>query len=118
MAKITLHQLGDKLRREREPRGVREVAKEIGISPATLSRVERGYVPDLGTFAKICTWMKIDPAHVLGIETAKKSKKRKVATDAVVTAHFRANRTVSPKLATALADLILAAQEKMREESL
>lgn len=117
MAKITLHQLGDRLRREREPRGVREVAEEIGISPATLSRVERGYVPDLGTFAKICNWMKIDPGQVLGIET---SKKAKTATrpSAEVTAHFRANRTISPKLATALADLILSAQEKMREEGM
>ena len=114
MAKITLHQLGDKLRREREPRGVREVAEEIGISPATLSRVERGYVPDLGTFAKVCEWMGVDPGKVLGISKKKKSAAQEMPT---VTAHFRANQTVSPKLATALADLILAAQQKMQEES-
>ena len=114
MAKITLHQLGDKLRRRREPRGVREVAEEIGISPATLSRIERGYVPDLGTFAKVCDWMDVDPGQVLGISKKKKTAAAELPT---VTAHFRANQTISPKLAAAVADLILVAQQKMQEES-
>lgn len=38
--------------------GVREFAKEIGISAATLSRIENGKVPDIETFFKLCFWMK------------------------------------------------------------
>ena len=38
--------------------GVREFAKEIGISPATLSRIENGNVPDIETFFNLCFWMK------------------------------------------------------------
>ena len=49
MQKLTLETLGLKVLEKREDRGVREVAKEIGISPATLSRVERGNLPDLET---------------------------------------------------------------------
>jgi DNA-binding XRE family transcriptional regulator len=38
-------------------RGVRSVAQEIGISPATLSRIERGEDCDGKTLAKILTWL-------------------------------------------------------------
>ena len=37
--------------------GVRDASKEIGISTATLSRVERGQPPSIENFAKICKWM-------------------------------------------------------------
>lgn len=46
--------------------GLRVAAKLIGISPATLSRVERGSLPDLETFRKICRWLEIDPGMILG----------------------------------------------------
>ena len=39
---------------------VREAARNIGISPATLSRVENGKPPDIFTFAKICRWADLD----------------------------------------------------------
>lgn len=37
--------------------GMRECASEIGISAATLSRIERGKMPDLMTYAKVCKWL-------------------------------------------------------------
>jgi len=54
MPRLTLQALGRKLLDKRGNRGIRDVAQEIGISPATLSRVERGYLSDLETFGKIC----------------------------------------------------------------
>lgn len=114
MAKISLRVLGGRVRRERGSRGVREVSKEIGISPATLSRVERGNLPDLDTFAKICTWLEIDPAEVLGVplrERPQATIKRLHAS-----AHFKANRTPSPTLANALANMILATEELLEHE--
>ena len=38
--------------------GVREFAKQAGISAATLSRIENGKPPDIETFFKLCFWMK------------------------------------------------------------
>lgn len=38
--------------------GMREFAPQIGISPATLSRVMNGGEPDINTFFKLCYWMK------------------------------------------------------------
>ena len=40
--------------------GLRECAKQIGISAATLSRLERGYMPDLLTYAHVCKWLNED----------------------------------------------------------
>lgn len=37
--------------------GVRDLAPEIGISIATLSRVERGHQMDLATWLKIQDWL-------------------------------------------------------------
>ena len=117
MAKVTLAQLGEILRRERGDRGLREVAHEIGVSPATLSRVERGNVPDLGTFAKICRWLKLNPAEVLGVQSSASDAARPSVAPVVATAHYRADQTTSPELATALADLILAAQRMLAREA-
>jgi len=38
--------------------GMRECSEEIGISPATLSRIERGKMPDLMTYVMVCKWLK------------------------------------------------------------
>ena len=37
--------------------GVRELAPEIGISIATLSRIERGHAMDADTLLKVWTWL-------------------------------------------------------------
>lgn len=36
---------------------LRTVAKKLGISAATLSRLENQGVPDLLTYAKVCKWL-------------------------------------------------------------
>jgi transcriptional regulator with XRE-family HTH domain len=115
MARVSLQRLGQQLHKRRKGRGIREVAAEIGISSATLSRVERGNLPDLETFAKICKWMEVDPAEVLDIPTNRALQPPGVST-VVATAHFRANRTVSPALAGALANMILAASHMLATE--
>lgn len=37
--------------------GIREVAKEIGVSHGTLSRIERGETVDHATFIKLFNWL-------------------------------------------------------------
>jgi transcriptional regulator with XRE-family HTH domain len=38
---------------------LRTAAKKIGTSPATLSRVENGGMPDLNTYALLCEWASV-----------------------------------------------------------
>ena len=40
-----------------------EASKEIGISKATLSRIERGSMPDMVTFLKVCEWLGTVPMN-------------------------------------------------------
>lgn len=44
-------------RRDQYKLSIRRAAKEIGISPTTLRRVERGEHPDLKTMTKIFNWL-------------------------------------------------------------
>lgn len=102
---LPIEELGKLVARKRGSRGIRATAADIEVSPATLSRVENGHLPDLATFAKICRWLDVDPARFLGVEATGSdvSQKRAVA-------HFRKKATVSPETATSLGALILAAQ--------
>ena len=67
MAKVTLLNLGTIVREKRGSLGLRAVAADTGISAPTLSRIEAGKMPDLQTFGKLCRWLEVDPASLLGI---------------------------------------------------
>lgn len=105
MTTPTLQTLGRKLRERRGGRGIRLVAAELGVSAATLSRVERGYLPDLDTFGKICRWLEIDPGEVLRVRAREAPTGNPSAA-----VHFRKDHAISATTAAALANLILAAQ--------
>ena len=102
MPNVNIHMLGQMLAQKRGELGIRAVAGEIGVSPATLSRVERGFLPDLETFSKICEWVGVDPASVLGFKV-KSGQIPKVAV------HFKKESALAPGTAKALAEMVLAA---------
>ncbi|SRR6266852_8394796 len=112
--RVTLATLGARLREKRGARRLRDVAKEIGISAATLMRVENGRAPDLGTFAKICKWLGIDPRPLLGLESDVKAREDPPAYE--VSAHLRLDQNPNPKTVQALAKMILHAA-KLRPTS-
>ncbi|MDR2239630.1 MAG: helix-turn-helix domain-containing protein [Zoogloeaceae bacterium] len=108
-----INMLSSMIARKRADLGVREAARQVGISPATLSRVENGKIPDLDTFGKICRWLGEDPA--LFLDTS-------FASNTVVTpmarVHFKKDSAIAEDSARALSELILAAQRKLLQEEL
>ncbi|MBY6049880.1 helix-turn-helix domain-containing protein [Vannielia litorea] len=108
---LQIQELGARVVKHRGVNGVRAAAAEIGVSPATLSRVENGHVPDLATFAKICEWLGEDPAVFLGLEASG-------AVRPPPTVHMRKKNTTSVDTATALGAMIVAVQNAIiaREE--
>lgn len=42
---------------------LRQAAAQSGVSASTLSRVQRGYPPDIETFFRLCDWMGIAPGE-------------------------------------------------------
>lgn len=109
---MTLLRLGALLRDRRGGRGIREVSQEIGISPATLTRIEAGRLPDLLTFRKICEWLKINPAELLGIPT---HRGEAVSSDNIPEAavHLKADQALPAAAAADLAKLIMFAHKEL-----
>ena len=104
-----LANLGKLVAEKRGKVGIRTTARTIGLSPATLSRVENGQLPDLVNFTKLCRWLELDPAELLGFDPEDRNR----PTAAV---HFRSKQTMAAETAKALQDLILAAQEDLIDQ--
>jgi len=104
-----LENLGRRVIEKRGAQGIRAAAKDIGLSHATLSRVERGFLPDLENYKKIIKWLGLDV-------DAQAVPKPNSASPGVAQVHFRKKPTTSPDTAHALAQLILAAQNAMLAE--
>lgn len=111
MGTVTIHNIGSAIKGKRGDRGIRETAKEIGVSTATLSRIENGKLPDLRTFSKICKWMNVDASTILGCSM--QTKKPEVAGPAHF--HLKADKNLKPETAKALATMILAVQNTLFE---
>ncbi|WP_414552847.1 helix-turn-helix domain-containing protein [Anabaena sp. CCY 0017] len=108
MARLTLEQLGPLIKKQRGSRGLRQVAAEMNISAATLSRVEAGKQPDLESFTKICAWLGVDPGEILGYKEHGETETASKPNQTVMLAHFKAGKTMSPKTSQHLGALILA----------
>lgn len=100
---LNLKGFADKIKEKRGDAGIRVTAEEIGVSPSTLSRIERGYLPDLEIFKLICDWLGVNPGDILGsrVET------KRVSLPAV---HFRKEPTTKEDTAKHLAQMIIHAQ--------
>lgn len=109
MELIAVDAFARRIQQKRAGTGVREASKQIGISPATLSRVENKKIPDLETFGRICKWLGDDPSVYLGLAPrAVQGPKAQV--------HFKKGSAIEPDSAKALADMILLVQKALHEE--
>lgn len=98
---MELKDLADLVVRKRGSMGVRAAAREIAISPTTLSKVEKGHIPDQVTLGKICDWVGEEVTGFTalgGLQIA-----------------FKKDKTLQPDTATSLANLIKKAEEHFKE---
>ena len=116
MPRRTLASLGTSVRERRGARKLRGVAKEIGIGPATLMRVENGRVPDIATFAKLCRWLGEDPGSFLGFQSksSESPSAESLAASVEASAHLKMDQTPTPETLKALAAMILLAARRQR----
>jgi len=110
-----LASLGVLVRERRRANKLRETAAEIGISAATLLRVESGRIPDVVTFGKLCHWLEVDPSSFLGIEEKEKARPQNAGL-LNMSAHFKADRTAKPETIQALAQMLLFAANRPIQE--
>lgn len=80
---------------------LRDAATETGVSAATLSRVLNGKLPDTKTFAALVRWLGVSADLFIPTRQPR-------STPEAIEAHLRADRTLPPDVARALADLVRA----------
>lgn len=94
--------IGKLVLRTRGSMGLRAAAREIGISPTTLSKIENGHIPDQITLKKVCDWVGEEVTKFTamgGLQIA-----------------FKKDRTLAPKTSTSLAVLIKKAEEQFKSQ--
>ncbi len=99
---LDIQRLSDLVRSKRGNRGLREMATIICVSPSTISRLERGAVPDVVTFLAICDWIKMPPAELI----RNMNSTHELDTCHSICAKLRTDKRLDPEIADALAVLI------------
>jgi len=101
---LRVDQLGNELRRKRSELGLtlREAETESGISAATLSRIERGSIPEVTVIEKLAKFLDVnvqaageESQSILSDEDLKKT----------IFVHLRAKKKLPEKAARSIADL-------------
>lgn len=88
----------------------RELARELKISPSTLTRMAQGRRPDVDTFATLLRWLGMSAEEFM-----RPTKGRKEEADplAMISSYLRADRNMSPDDAEALEDILKAAYRRL-----
>jgi len=106
--------LGDNLKAERRSRrlSLRDVSDETGVSVNTLSRVERGHLPDLKNYQRLVDWLGV-PADIFLDNTRPASP---AGTLALVGRHFRSDESLTPDAAEKLTSMVQEMYNKLVSE--
>lgn len=87
-----------KARRRAKRLTLRDLSAEIGVSFNTLSRVERGQIPDLKNFQRIVDWLEM-PAEAFTASEA-------LPTTEVIARHLRSDSRLTEAAATQIASVV------------
>jgi hypothetical protein len=115
-------ELADRVRAKRRSKGlsIREAAAEANVSAPTLSRVERGHLPERDTLLRLARWagVRIDPVlH----EVARRARNAAVhgpdaSTLEAVELHLRADKNLSAEDAEALSEMFRLAYSALAQK--
>lgn len=100
---VSVDQLGAELKRRREELGIslRVVEQDAKISAATLSRIERGSVPDLAIIERLAQWLGVNICaageELPTVETDDDLKR-------TIAVHLRANKNLPEEVAQAIVE--------------
>lgn len=106
-------------KRKDENLGLREAAKISGVSPSTLSRLERNIsssLPDLETLTRLATWLNVSIDTILGEQDLIRDD-HPVNLDTIdkIELHLRADKDLKPETAEALATMFRTLYNKFHE---
>lgn len=90
----------------------RGLARMTGTSPSTFTRMAQGHRPDVDTFMTLCSWLAVPAEEFMRGGHAEEGQDNTLA---LITAHLRASRELSPRGAKAMEDIIQAAYEQLKD---
>lgn len=96
-------------RRREKHLSLRDLADQTGVSLNTLSRVERGHVPDLKNFRLILDWLELPAERFL-------EGGGEVSTPEVIARHLRSDRRLPEEAAKKIAELVEEMYHKLTSE--
>jgi len=115
-------ELGRRVRAKRRSKklSLREAAEELGVSAPTISRVERGHLPERESLLRLARWagVRIDPVlH----ETARRLRNTVVhgpdaSTVEAIELHLRADKNLSRDDAEALSEMFRLAYDALSQK--
>jgi transcriptional regulator with XRE-family HTH domain len=92
----------------------RQLAKEAGVSPSTLTRMQQGKSPDVNTFTALTQWL-TTPAERFYTDKSVTPGPRHDDPMAVVSTLLRGRKKMNPKVLAALQELVNAAFKLSKE---
>jgi transcriptional regulator with XRE-family HTH domain len=113
---INLDALVAALDSERSARDLswRQLAKDAGVSPSTLTRMQQGKSPDVNTFSALTRWLKT-PAERFYTDNLSIPATQTEDPLAVVSTLLRGKKKMNPKALAALQELVNAAFKLSKE---
>jgi transcriptional regulator with XRE-family HTH domain len=121
---VNVSELGKHLKQKRLAghMSLRAVARETDVSASTLSRIENGSgVPDADTLARLVRWLDVSLDRI--VASRPEGSEDVVAyhpgssIPAIIEAHLRADRNLTPDTAKALSELFRVAYEQFSVNS-
>jgi len=113
-------ELGDRLRAKRrsERLSIRQVAGVTGVSAATLSRVERGHLPDTENLLRLARWagLAIDTTSDARAQRNEAVHAASASTIEAIELHLRADKDLSRADAEALTEMFRVAYEHLADK--
>ena len=96
-----------KARRRAKRLTLRDLSDQIGVSFNTLSRVERGHIPDFKNFQRITEWLEM-PASMFTEDD--------VSTPEVIARHLRSDRRLSDEHAAQIVTVVEEMYRRLKAE--
>jgi len=114
---VQLEKLSAMIKDRRGDKPLRSIADEIKVSAPTLSRVEKGNIPDLDTFMKLCDWLEVSPDEFRGNATLLEQTETAFSPADRICATLRADRTLPRETADALTIVIRSAYTAAKHQA-
>jgi transcriptional regulator with XRE-family HTH domain len=116
-AKLDVEALVAALDSKRRAKGLswRQLAVKSSVGQSTLTRMQQGKRPDVDTFASLIRWLGMPADDFLVSDSPKTKKTAEPHPVAVLSAHLRAKKELSPETLHAMEDLIQAAYKLGKE---